>query len=157
MPSLQLRNATLEDAPAALDVVRRSITELCAYEYRHDPLILARWLANKTIENFMRWISDPARAVCVATDDGRVVAVGMVTNEGNVQLNYVAPEARFRGVSKAVMGHLESHLRARGVREVTLLSSQVARQFYRSIGYQEGREVESKFGTVGGIEMTKVL
>ena len=35
------------------------------------------------------------------------------------------------------MAHMEGHLRARGVRRVTLFSTHVARRFYRSLGYEE--------------------
>jgi len=147
-----------EDAIPAADVVRRSITELCGEEYRGDAQVLARWLANKTSEDLRRWIGSADRSVCVAVGtDGRLVAVGMVAWRGEILLNFVAPEARFLGVSKALMAHMEDHLRAHGVEMVTLHGTHVARRFYFSLGYEEVGRMASRFGTLEMIEMTKRL
>ena len=146
------------DAGPAAEASRRSITELCGADYRGDPLVLARWLANKTPENFRRWIGSADRSVCLAVrEDGRIAAVGMVAWRGEILLNYVVPEARFVGASKALVAHMEGHLRARGVGKVGLLSTHVARRFYRSLGYEEVGRVESRFGTLDPIEMAKPL
>src|SRR4051812_35739357 len=138
-----------EDAIPAADVVRRSITELCGEEYREDAQVLARWLANKTPEDFRRWIGSTDRLVCVAVGtDGRLAAVGMVAWRGEILLNYVAPEARFLGVSKALMAHMEDHLRVRGAEIVTLHSTHIARGFYLSLCYEEVGRMVSRFGTL---------
>jgi hypothetical protein len=47
---IEVRDAVREDAPAACEVIRRSISELCEADHRNDPEILKRWLANKTPE-----------------------------------------------------------------------------------------------------------
>lgn len=153
-----VRRAECQDACQAADVIRRSITELCATEYRNDRRVLACWLANKTEENLRRWIDQTDRSVFVAVrDDGQLAAVGMVTDRGEIQLNYVAPEARFLGASKSLVAHMEAHLRTLGTAQAVLLSTQVARQFYRSIGYEEGEQVQSRFGTLDGTKMIKLL
>ena len=110
-----VRCAEDSDAGPAAEVVRRSVAELCEAEYRGDPQVLARWLANKTLGDFRRWIGSADRSVCLAVRaDGRLAAVGMVAWRGEILLNYVAPEARFLGASKALVAHMEGHLRARG-------------------------------------------
>jgi quinol monooxygenase YgiN len=43
-PITEIRAARPEDAPAACDVLRRSITELCGADHHDDPEILRRWL-----------------------------------------------------------------------------------------------------------------
>jgi len=153
-----VRCAEESDAGPACKVARRSVTELCATEYRDDPLVLARWLANQTPAEFRRWIGSADRSVCVAVrDDGRLAAVGLVAWRGEIVLDYVAPEARFRGVSKALMAHMEGHLRDRGMERVVLFSTHIARQFYCSLGYEEIGRRESQFGTLDIIEMAKPL
>ncbi|MBV8612165.1 MAG: GNAT family N-acetyltransferase, partial [Acetobacteraceae bacterium] len=77
--------------------------------------------------------------------------------QGEILLNCVAPEARFFGASKALVAHMEGHLRTRGVGKVKLLSTHVARRFYRSLGYEEVGRVGSRFGTLDAIEMVKPL
>lgn len=92
-PPMLVRCARDCDADRAADVVRRSITELCVADYRNDPQVLARWLANKTTENLRRWIGSSDRSVCVVIhDDRQLAAVGMVAWCGEILLNFVAPE-----------------------------------------------------------------
>ena len=60
-----------DEGPAS-DLVRRSVTELCATDHRGDAQVLARWLATGTPEDFRRWTGATDRSVCVAVrDDGR--------------------------------------------------------------------------------------
>ena len=155
---MEIRKARIEEAAAAADVIRRSITELCAPDYRGDARVLERWLANKTEANLRRWIEAPDGAVVVAvSDDGRLAAVGMLRHDGEILLNYVDPAARFKGFSKALLQHMEVLLRQRGCGRAVLYSSTVARGLYLSSGYVAGAEVESSFGTLPAVEMTKLL
>lgn len=82
--------------------------------HRNDPTILARWLANKTPEIVASWIIDPANSMLLAVEAGHILAAGCVTDEGKITLNYVAPEARFRGVSRALLAAVEARATSRG-------------------------------------------
>lgn len=132
---MQIREASIEDAEEACRVLKRSITELCHLDHRDDGNILALWLANKTTENVRRWIKESN--VFVATESGAVVGVGAITNSGEITLNYVSPEARFRGVSRALIARLEARALEFGLTRVSLESTVTARRFYLSLGYQE--------------------
>jgi hypothetical protein len=77
---LEIRTATPEDAPAACEVMRRSIAELCVPDHRNDEAILKRWLSNKTPEVFVSWIRQPDNSLLVAVEDGNILAVGSVTD-----------------------------------------------------------------------------
>lgn len=96
-------------------------------------------------------------SVLVAVNDDRIVAVGAVTDRGEMRLNYVAPEARLRGVSRAMLRALELRVRERGNSRITLLSTETARQFYRLAGYVEAGPRSCKFGTLAGYPMAKTL
>ena len=154
---MQLRRAREGDVEAACAVVRCSITELCAEDYRHDPAVLARWLANKAPENFRRWAAREDAELCVAVEDDHILAVGMVAWDGEILLNYTAPEACRRGASTALMAHLEAALQARGLNRAWLYSTHLARGFYLRRGYAEIGRIESRFGTLDAIEMAKRL
>ena len=132
-----IRAARDDDAKAACDVLRRSITALCGADHRDDPAVLAAWLANKTPDRVAAWIAAPGNCVLVAEDAGRVVGVGSVTDDGRIGLNYVAPEARFHGVSKAMLRALEDRARASGATRCVLESTDTARRFYLAQGYAE--------------------
>jgi hypothetical protein len=102
---MRIRDALPEDAPAACLVMRRSIAELCFADHRNDKEILARWLANKTPEFFLSWVTQPGNSLRVAIEDGEIVAVGSVTDAGKITLNYVSPDARFLAACRTELCH----------------------------------------------------
>jgi GNAT superfamily N-acetyltransferase len=153
---MEIRNAVPEDAPAACQVMRRSIAELCAADHHNDPAILQRWLSNKTPEVFRSWIK-PDNALLVAVEDNNILAVGCVTSAGRITLNYVSPDLRFRGVSSALLTALEGRAIEGGNELCTLDSTETARRFYLARGYSEDRSANSKFGTAGEYPMSKRL
>ena len=154
---MQIRDARLEDASAICEVLRRSITELCIADHRNDPTILARWLSNKTPETIASWIARPDNSLLLAVEDGRVLAAGSVTDAGEITLNYVSPDARFRGVSKALLRALETRAADQGNTQCTLTSTETARRFYHANGYTENGAPIGKFGTTSGYPMSKSL
>jgi GNAT superfamily N-acetyltransferase len=154
---MRIRGATPDDAPAACEVLRRSIIELCAADHDNDPMILERWLANKTPEIVLSWISNPANTMLVAVEDDAILAVGLVRGAGEIELNYVSPDARFRGISRALLAALEARARERGASRCALISTETARRFYISAGYLEEGAPIGKFGTKGSYPMSKTL
>jgi GNAT superfamily N-acetyltransferase len=153
---MQIRDATPEDAPAACQVMRRSIVQLCAADHHDDPRILARWLGNKTPDCFRSWITQPNHALLVAVDGG-ILAVGGVTDAGRITLNYVSPDARFRGVSRSLLRALEGRAAARGSNRCTLISTATARRFYTAHGYTEDAPPVDADGTGPGYPMGRLL
>ena len=143
-----IRDATPADAAAACAVLRRSIIELCTADHRGDPEILGRWLANKTPEIVAAWIAQPGNCVLVAVDGDTILAVGAVDNGGHVRLNYVSPDARFRGVSRALLAALEARALAGGNARITLDSTGTARRFYLAAGYVAAGPPIDMFGTL---------
>lgn len=133
LPSV--RPATEADALAAMDVLRRSITALCGADHGNDPAKLGPWLANKTEATWAKWLAVPEACLLVAQVQGRIAGVGMLGGKGVIQVNYVAPEARFKGVSTALVAALEAAARARGMARLRLDSTRTARRFYLARGY----------------------
>ena len=140
-----VRDAVAEDVSEICEVLKRSILELCVADHRDDPVILARWLRNKTPESVASWIALPANSMLVAVEGAVIHGVGLVTDVGEINLNYVAPEARFQGVSREVMQALEVRARQRGNTRCTLTSTETARRFYLSGGYTQEGEVVLRF------------
>ena len=134
--SMGVRAAREADAAQMSDVLTRSIAELCEADHRRDQGILDAWLSNKTPDAVCALIADPSRHVMVAVDGDRVACVGATGPGGRIELLYVAPDYRFRGVSKLMLAALEQHLRTRGVREIKLTSSNTALRFYLAAGYE---------------------
>ena len=153
---MEIRDARPEDAPACCVVLRRSIVELCAADHRNDQAALEDWLSNKTVENVVRWIEEPHASFLVVVDNPTIVAVGSVSDAGDIGLNYVLPEARFRGISRALLGALEARAEERGSKRCTLSSTITAKRFYLSNDYIETGAADS-LGAGSGVPMTKKL
>jgi GNAT superfamily N-acetyltransferase len=152
-----IRDATPADAVKACEVIRASITELCIADHQQNPDVLARWLASKTPENVAAWAVAAGSSLLVAVEDDAVLAVGGVKDDGEITLNYVAPGARFRGVSAALLKALEARAAEGGVIEATLLSTETAHRFYLSRGYHDAGPPQGKFGTTSSYPMAKEL
>ena len=88
-----IRDAVPEDAVAASHVLRESISQLCIADHHNDAAILNAWLANKTPEIVAAWATQ--NSLLLAVEGDTVVAVGSVTDAGEITLNYVAPRADF--------------------------------------------------------------
>jgi GNAT superfamily N-acetyltransferase len=153
---MKIRDSIPEDALAACQIMRRSIAELCVADHNNEPEILHRWLSNKTAETFKSWIK-PGNSLLVAVEDDNILAVGCVSDAGEITLNYVSPEARFRGVSGAMLDALEGRAIERGNTRCTLRSTETARRFYLARGYSEDGPASGDFGTSSGYPMSKNL
>jgi GNAT superfamily N-acetyltransferase len=153
--NLAIRDAVPDDAAAGSEVMRRSIAELRVADHKNDAGILGRWLGNKTPEICQSWIAQTNNSLLVALKGGRVVAVGLVTDAGQITLNYVLPDVRFRGVSKAMLRALEQRAAQRGCKVCTLNSTETARRFYLSNGYTEIGKAAGHFDTNSGYPMSK--
>ncbi len=151
---MNIRDATPDDAPAACEVMRRSITELCVADHRNDTAILVRWLSNKTPQIFRSWIN-PVNSLRLAVEGDRILAVGCVTADGEITLNYVSPDARFCGASSALLTDLEKRAIEQDNAVCTLESTETARRFYLARGYAEEGPAGRKFGTISGYPMSK--
>jgi hypothetical protein len=90
-----IRDATPADAGAALHVLKESISRLCVADHCNDPAILNAWLANKTPEMVAAWATQKGNSLLLAIEVDAVVAVGSVTDAGEITLNYVAPVRGF--------------------------------------------------------------
>jgi len=130
---------------------------LCAADHGNDPAILQRWVGSKTPKIVASWIRQPGNSLLVAVEGGAILGVGSVTDAGEITLNYVAPEARFRGVSRALLDALETRAKQRGNSRCTLTSTETAHRFYRSSGYVDDGAPLGNFGTRSGYPMSKHL
>lgn len=152
-----IRRACSDDAAKACVVMRRSISELCGSDHHGDPAILDAWLANKTPAIMESWIADPSNVVLIAAEEDAILAIGAVRTDGEIILNYVLPDARFRGVSRALLAGLEAVASDFGNEVCCLTSTETAHRFYLSCGYTDCGQPEGRFGTTSSYPMQKRL
>jgi N-acetylglutamate synthase-like GNAT family acetyltransferase len=156
MSSVSLRPARTEDAEGAVAVMRASISELCQADHHDDATTLERWLANKTVETFRRWLANPDSFFVVAELAGEVCGVAAI-NRGEVTLCYVKPGRERSGLGTALLGMLEERAKSWQLAELRLNSTDRARAFYEHCGYAATGEIALSHGSVRSYGYTKPL
>ena len=151
MPStaVTIRPAHPEDAPEAARLICASICGLCRADHGGLPDIIARWTANKTPGQMRRWTERGPLVILVALREGRIVGVGATVDGLEIALNYVDPDARFSGVSAALLAAMEERLASTGTCKARLTSTLTARPFYLARGWQPSGQPVSEFGLAG--------
>jgi len=150
-----VREATARDAQPAVEVVRRSIVELCVPDHRNDAETLARWLENKTLERFLGWFASERHCCVVAEDDKGICGVGMIASDGEIQLCYVLPGRQNEGHGRAMLERLEAQAGRWGLTRLRLKSTSLARTFYERHGYRSAGDPERGFGITRPIPYAK--
>ncbi len=157
-PNPCVRTATIDDADAACAAVRRSIAEICGPDYGHEEAVMSDWLANKTPDNFRKWIESPdAFSVVAVAGAGDVVGFGRMSRAGWVQMCYIVPEALHQGYGKALLRTMERQAVQWGLGTVRLHSSITAKAFYERNGYRLTGEPKMFGSTLGDFPFAKEL
>ena len=152
-----IRAAALADAEPALDVVRRSIRDLCVADHKHDAPTLAKWLENKTLANFNIWLANEKNFCAVAVQADRIVGVAIVNRSGEISLFYLAPDVQRRGIGTQLHAALERAAKAWGLQKLHLESTLAARSFYESLGYVSTGSGKVRFGVLLSYPYEKML
>jgi len=144
--SLDIRIATPDDASAACDILRRSITECCVADHQNDATVLAAWLGNKTPDMVGSWFQSGTNFSIVGAEAGQLLGVALLTRAGKVALCYLAPAARRRGIGTALMLRLEEQARLWSIKTLQLHSTADAEAFFAARGYVASGRVRSPYG-----------
>ena len=128
-----IRKGCDADGAEAINVVRRSISELCVVDHEGDAREVAGWLSNKTETSWEEWLMRGDATVLVGVKASEIIGVGMVDHDGEVLMNHDLPDARFSGVSKALLESLESVAVEVGSRECVLESTKTAKNSTKAV------------------------
>ncbi len=131
---IEIRTAAISDAVAICDVVRRSISECCVADHQNDHVALSAWLYNKTPENASTWVQSADAIAVVAVRNNSIFGFALSSGD-ELALCYVAPEALYQGVGKALLHTIETHSLSQGVRVLRLESTRTAQEFYARNGF----------------------
>jgi GNAT superfamily N-acetyltransferase len=143
---IEIRPALPTDAPAACELLRRSIAEVCAADHAGDPDILDAWLGNKTPQNVATWFSTPSNYAVVAESGGQLLGLALLTQAGKVALNYVQPDALRSGVGSALLAAVEEQARAWDISKLHLHSPASSAPFYERHGYANAGKEKACYG-----------
>jgi GNAT superfamily N-acetyltransferase len=154
---INVRPAEQRDAAAVVEVIRRSIQELCAADHHNDHETLNMWLANKTPENFLNWLANPDNFCVAAELNDHLSGVGLLHHSGEIRLCYLAPGAQGQGIGKAMHAKLEAVARDWGLSSLHLDSTAMACPFYEALGYHSTGAAIPRFGVLQGFPYEKRL
>lgn len=154
---ISVRPAEQRDAEAAIDVVRRSIAELCVADHRNDEETLGLWLANKTPQNFLAWLSNVDNFCVVVESSDRLLGVGVLQRGGEILLFYLAPGAQRQGLGKLVHAALERKADQWGLTTLHLDSTAMACAFYEALGYRRSGPATKRLGVLQCFPYAKQL
>ena len=141
--NLNIREATKADARSMAALRAASIRALCEPDHHGDEAAIKRWVgADDKFEQLLA--RDDLTLIAVELDD-QLAGLGAMSGD-RVTLNYVHPDFRFRGVSKAIMQTLESRMVAHGVLRGVLDSSVTALRFYQAIGWKKDGPADPESG-----------
>src|SRR5882672_1659038 len=143
-----IRHADESDAAAAIDVVRRSISQLCVADHHNDEETLAAWLANKTSQNFLAWLANTDNFCVVAESENRLIGVGVLNRAGEILLFYLAPGTQRQGVGRMIHAALEEKAQQWGLVSLHLDSTALACPFYEATGYRRVGAAVPRFGVL---------
>jgi GNAT superfamily N-acetyltransferase len=153
-----IRPAIDADTDAAVEVLRRAITEVCIADHQNDTPTLERWLRNKTAERFRSWRSASDNFMAVAVVQDTICGVGAIRQSGDLDLCYVHPDWQRMGVGHSLLLAMESKAREWGVRSLRLISTATGRGFYEHHGYVfMPKESAPGYGVLYDYRYTKTL
>ena len=145
---IEVRRAEESDAAAAIDVVRRSISQLCVADHRNYESTLTTWLANKTSQNFLTWIANTDNFCVVAESNNRLAGVGVLQRTGEILLFYLDPGAQRQGIGRIIHAALEAKANEWKLASLHLDSTSLARPFYEALGYRAIGAAVPRFGVL---------
>lgn len=128
-----IRPATPDDAKAIAALIQRTLRVSNAADYSVDEItnVYAGFSAGQVRERMQR------QDVFIAElEDGNVIGtVGY--GGGELWALFVAPEHQRLGLGSALVAHVETHARNRGLRRLVLSASRTGIEFYEQLGYSQ--------------------
>jgi GNAT superfamily N-acetyltransferase len=129
---VQIRKATIDDAPMSFAIRRDAIRAQCRDHYPWRDL--ETWTSGQMSETFTRRVAEQCY---VAALDGRDIGTGMIDlATGKIDAVFVLPEFARRGVGRALMAHLEDLAIGSGLGTIHLDATLNAVSFYRAMGFE---------------------
>ena len=148
--AIEIRPATVADAPAICRVAIRTLRETNAHDYAPD--VIARLVAGFLPERIAAFIA--SRPFYVALSHGTIV--GTANLDGTAaRAVFVDPDHQGKGVGAGLMAAVEKLARERSVATLEVQSSTTAEGFYKKLGY--AAVGEKLHGTERTIMMVKAL
>ena len=101
-----IRSARIQDVPSLIRVLHDSIRS-CSLDHQHREIKIQRLLENKNQENLLLLMH--YNNCWVYELQHQVVGFILASDQGEVLMNYVAPDVQQRGIGTVSYTHLRAH------------------------------------------------
>lgn len=128
-----IRPAMDDDAPALVEIFRRSIREIASQHYR--PAQIEAWV--RFADEADAWRQRMrSRDVWVAETNGKPLGFIQFEPPDHIDLTYVHPEHQRCGVASALLEKIETVARTNGVPALNVEASITSRPFFAARGFE---------------------
>ncbi len=145
----EVRQSVSSDSTMVVEVLQRSILDVCGRDYGYDKSILNNWIENKTVDNVTSWIHHAELLSFSCLSEKTVIGFSLANIKGEILLLYVLPAFVGKGVGKLLYSSMEDSLKECGVTRVVSHSTITAKPFYLKMGFTQFDKAR-KVGRVDG-------
>ncbi|QSG83841.1 GNAT family N-acetyltransferase [Acinetobacter indicus] len=128
-----IRSARIHDVPSLIRVLHDSIRS-CSLDHQHREIKIQRLLENKNQENLLLLMH--YNNCWVYELQHQVVGFILASDQGEVLMNYVAPDVQQRGIGKLLLNEVLHYYQQRQMKRIVLASTRTALPFYQKYGFQ---------------------
>ncbi len=129
---MNIRGYRETDAQETLDIFLSAVNETAAAHYSTEQI--AAWSRPEERE-LGTWNSARSRDTFVATISTQLVGFSDVSDDGYIDMMFVAPKFGRRGVASALLAHISGIAKAAGITELSTDASITARPFFERHGF----------------------
>ena len=145
---ITIRQYLPTDAPRLACLFRASVQEIATRDYTASQI---RAWASCIIDEGQFGQRCESKSTWVAEIEGRIAGFSDLEQDGHIDMLYVHPDYKRRGVARALIQHIEETARTNGLRRLYTEASVTARPVFETMGF---RTIVPQTVTVRGESMT---
>lgn len=136
---MEIRRLTTQEIKEVSSLIRKTLIETNSKFY---PQKIINFLCNEySPKNLMGMLEK--KEFFIAINKGKIIGVAGL-EKNNITSVFILPEYQNKGIGKKLMNMVELRAKEKGFIEVNLNASINALDFYKYIGYEEGKKVDEE-------------
>jgi len=136
---MKIRRFTTQDVKEVSSLIRKTLIESNSKFYPQKVInFLCNEYSPKNLIGMLR-----KKEFFIAINKGKIIGVAGL-EKNNIISVFILPECQNKGIGKKLMNRVELKAKEKGFMEVNLNASINALEFYKNIGYEEGKKVDEE-------------
>ncbi|MDH5648470.1 MAG: GNAT family N-acetyltransferase [Gammaproteobacteria bacterium] len=153
---MKIEEATRESLQEISELIKQSIVTLCQADHQNKPEHLQAWLSARASDKLAHELFGNNSRAFTCRHEGRLAGVVNINTTGEMTLCYVHPAYSGRGVGRLLLQAAEEQAIKWGLKQIHLVSTRTAREFYLSQGFESNGEEICHIG-MPGYPLLKVI